>query len=146
MKEEWYSTEAVARRWSEEQIEWLLGNYIELLMGYWPINPKEPSGYNEYLLPPLKGRAPRKVRRKRKAYSATVENIRSVKAVLETRLEYAGRDSFLLIGVYTLKQSMEHLARCEQTSEQNIENRIFAALNVMAGVKTSKVLTNRTSV
>ncbi|KKN12485.1 hypothetical protein LCGC14_1016090 [marine sediment metagenome] len=122
MTEKTYSPDAI--RFTKKQVIWLLRNFIQIKLGIWPAS--LPSGYTD---PPID--------RRTKHYKAWAENIISIVAYLEKKIEKVGRDGLLAVSFYTCDISIETLAKCLRVTEKDINIRLDNAIEIMTRKRKS---------
>jgi len=107
---------------SFEQMEWLLKNLEELLVGRWPPKPpgvaiaQGPSTHRAYFEVPCQ-----------------------MAAEVESRIDNAGVDGRLCVNYYTKDDSIKYLAKCFRCSMQDIDERIESAMRYVSGWRRKRI-------
>ena len=115
----WYSPDAI--RFSRRQVRWLLSLLPSIREGYWPAKGNE-TGYDNTPM-----------RQKHRYYKAKKENIISIAAELEIRLERTGLDGLLVKAIYCWDDSYSSLAKHLHCSEDAIDRRVDDAMRYVCG-------------
>lgn len=126
MLEAWYSPDAI--KFTRRQVIFLLSILPSIREGYWPPDPRRSdTGYCEV-----------PVRQKQRFYKAYRENIISVAAELEMRLEKTGLDGLLAKAVYCWGDSYPSLAKHLGCPDDDVSRRVEDALRYICGIKRKR--------